>query len=198
MLQTTVNRTVDELGGHCFGCGPSNPQGLHLHFTNSFAQDTGLPQATANVTLSRMYEGAPGCVHGGIIATLLDEAMSKLNRSVDALAMTRRIEVDYLRPVPVGQNLILTANHVSRPSRSDGTPGRKLIHQSELQLPDGTVLARAHGIFIIVNPNLIQQRLAMHPIANVHAAPAEPFPSHASPVRAQREDCHHPSATSSQ
>ena len=46
------------------------------------------------------FEGHPGFLHGGIIATLLDETMSKAVRARGLTAMTRHMEVDYKRPVP--------------------------------------------------------------------------------------------------
>lgn len=91
-----------------------------------------------------MHEGPPGYIHGGIIATLMDEAMSKLNRPLNVLAMTRHMEVDYLRPAPLHQPLILIGTHLSR-------EGRKLFHSAELQLPDGTILARGKALFIAIS-----------------------------------------------
>ena len=140
---TDANPTIDERANHCFGCGPNNPQGLHLVFTT----DTSNPEAptsTAHIQLTRLHEGPPGYIHGGIVATLLDEAMSKLNRPLNVLAMTRHMEVDYLRPAPLHQPLVLISRHLSR-------EGRKLFHQAEIQHPDGTVLARAKALFIIVD-----------------------------------------------
>jgi acyl-coenzyme A thioesterase PaaI-like protein len=102
-----------------------------------------------------MHEGPPGYIHGGIVAALLDEAMSKLNRPLNVLAVTRHMEVDYLRPVPLYQPLVLVAQHHSRPTKSDGTPDRKLFHQAEIQHPDGTVLARAKGVFIALNEKIL-------------------------------------------
>jgi acyl-coenzyme A thioesterase PaaI-like protein len=151
---TPGNPTIDERANHCFGCGPANPQGLHLVFTT----DTSNPEhitATAQIQLDRMHEGPPGHIHGGIVAALLDEAMSKLNRPLNVLAMTRHMEVDYLRPAPLYQPLVLTARHLSRATRSDGTPDRKLFHQAELQRPDGTVLARSKGLFIVLDEKIL-------------------------------------------
>ena len=146
--------TIDERANHCFGCGPANPQGLHLTFTTDSSNPEAIT-ATAHLQLDRMHEGPPGHIHGGIIATLFDEAMSKLNRPLNVLAMTRHMEIDYLRPAPLYQPLVLIARHLNRPAQSDGTPGRKLLHQAELQLPDGTILARAKGLFIVIDETLL-------------------------------------------
>jgi acyl-coenzyme A thioesterase PaaI-like protein len=146
--------TIDERANHCFGCGPANPQGLHLAFTTDTTDRANIT-ATAKVQLDRMHEGPPGHIHGGIVAALLDEAMSKLNRPLNVLAMTRHMEVDYLRPAPLYQPLVLVARHLSRATKSDGTADRKLFHQAELKHPDGTILARSKGLFIVLDEKIL-------------------------------------------
>ncbi len=122
----------------CFGCGPANPGGLHLEF-----QLTEDRTAVCDAEVSRDFEGHPGYLHGGIIATLLDEAMSKAVRARGVNAMTRHMEIDYLRPVPSGSALRIEG----RVTRKEG---RK--HWSEAKILDagGTVLAQSHGLFIEV------------------------------------------------
>jgi uncharacterized protein (TIGR00369 family) len=142
-----IARTVDRRAAHCFGCGPNNPQGLHLHFDVDSTDPAHLT-ATTTVNLTRLHEGPPGYIHGGIIATLMDEAMSKLNRPLDVLAVTRHLAVDYLRPAPLGVPLALTSHHTSR-------HGRKLHHAAELRHPDGTILAQAKGLFIAIDPAML-------------------------------------------
>jgi uncharacterized protein (TIGR00369 family) len=131
-----------KLGSNCFGCGPNNPQGLHLKFTIDAAALT----ASAPVNLTTLHEGPPGYIHGGIIATLLDEAMSKLNRPLNVLAVTRSMQVDYLRPSPLNQPLTIRSNHLRR-------EGRKLYHHAELVNTEGTILAQATGLFITLDPS---------------------------------------------
>ena len=140
------NPTLDERANYCFGCGPANPQGLHLVFTTESSAEATI--ATAHLQLDRLHEGPPGYIHGGIVATLLDEAMSKLNRPLNVIAMTRHMEVDYLHPAPLFQPLVLVSRHLSR-------EGRKLFHQAELQRADGTVLARAKGVFIVIDQAML-------------------------------------------
>jgi len=124
---------------NCFGCGPANRQGLRLKFFVDEAQ-----QIVCTVRVPRRFEGPPGHVHGGVIATLLDEAMSKANRQFGVVAMTRQMEVEYLKPVPLQAPLHLTAQHVQG-------SGRK--HHCEGQISDssGMVLARAKALFIAVD-----------------------------------------------
>jgi uncharacterized protein (TIGR00369 family) len=141
------NATLDERANHCFGCGQANPRGLQLVFS---IEAGGQPTATAHFQLDQFYEGPPGYVHGGIIATLLDEAMSKLNRPLNVLAVTRHMEVDYLHPVPLGKPLTVTSRHARR-------EGRKLFHQAEIRSSHGTVLAEGKAIFIEIDRAVLER-----------------------------------------
>ena len=123
---------------HCFGCGQANPAGLKLEF--SLAPD-GAVVSAANV--SDNYEGPPGYLHGGIIATLLDEAMSKANRAQGVTAMTRQMQIEYLKPVPSGSPIRIEG----RVTRSEG---RKHWTTAQILNADGIVLAQASGLFIAV------------------------------------------------
>ena len=122
----------------CFGCGPANPGGLHLEFL--LAEDGSV---VCLPTIPDRFEGPVGYLHGGIIATLLDEAMSKSVRARGLTAMTRQMEINYLRPV-----------HSEAPIRVEGrlirSEGRK--HWSEARIIDarGHALADGKGLFIEV------------------------------------------------
>ena len=123
---------------HCFGCGQTNPVGLKLEFTKI---EEGA--VFANTSVSNHYEGPPGYLHGGIIATILDEAMSKANRSRGVTAMTRQMQVDYLLPVP-SDSAIRIEGRVSR------SEGRKHWTEARIQNTEGITLARATGLFITI------------------------------------------------
>jgi uncharacterized protein (TIGR00369 family) len=122
----------------CFGCGQANPVGLRLEFSIS-AEGA----VISNAIVSDQYEGPPGYLHGGIIAALLDEAMSKANRAQGVTAMTRQMQVEYLRPVPSGAAIRIEG----RVTRSEG---RKHWAEARIQSADGVVLAQANGLFIAV------------------------------------------------
>jgi uncharacterized protein (TIGR00369 family) len=124
----------------CFGCGPANPIGLHLDFM--LAED-GTVVCVASIPDT--FEGPRGFLHGGIIATLLDEAMSKAVRSHNLIAMTRHMEVDYRRPVP-------SCTQIRLESRVYRNEGRK--HWAEANILDdaGTALAHGKGLFVEVRP----------------------------------------------
>jgi acyl-coenzyme A thioesterase PaaI-like protein len=90
---TYDTRTIDAPVNNCFGCSPVNPVGLRLKFVIETSA-SGDVTATAPVELTRFYEGGAGYIHGGVIATLMDEAMSKLNKPLKVSAMTRRLEIE--------------------------------------------------------------------------------------------------------
>jgi uncharacterized protein (TIGR00369 family) len=124
----------------CFGCGPANPAGLHLEFL--IAPDGTVVSLPA---VSENFEGSPGYLHGGVIATLLDEAMAKAVRTLGKPAMTRNMEVDYRRPVPS-----------CVPIRIEGRVVRSELfkHWAEASIlnAQGTVLAHGKGLFVQVRP----------------------------------------------
>lgn len=122
----------------CFGCGPANQTGLKLEFM--LAQDGSVVCLT---TVPKHFDGHPGYLHGGIIATLLDEAMSKAVRARGLTAMTGRLEIDYRRPVPSGAQLRMEGRIV----RSEG---RKHWTEARILNAKDTALAQAKGIFIEV------------------------------------------------
>ena len=129
----------------CFGCGPANSSGLQLNF--AVAQDGN--SCICEFSLADRFVGPPGHAHGGIIATILDEAMSKANRLKTRklngkVALTRHIRVEYLRPVPLGQQLVVQGR-VSRMS------GRALYTSAELCNAKGLLLARGRGKFLAVD-----------------------------------------------
>ena len=124
----------------CFACGAINPTGLHLEFL--IAPDNSvvsLPSVNEN------FEGYPGYLHGGIIATLLDEAMSKAIRALGQSAMTRKMEVDYRRPVPSNVQIRIEGRIV----RSEQ---RKHWVEASILNAHGTVLAHGQGLFIQILP----------------------------------------------
>ena len=124
----------------CFACGPGNPEGMHL----KFYFDEPRRRAWCRFKLARRYQGPPGHAHGGIIATILDEAMGKVNKLRHVVALTSRMQVEYLRPVPLGETLIAEG-------RESSVRGRRHTNLAEIKNQKGEVLARGRGLFIAVD-----------------------------------------------
>ncbi len=112
--------------------------GLHLKF---FCAEDGM--VVCETSVPDTYEGPPGYVHGGIIATLLDETMSKGVRLSGVVAMTRHIEVDYKRPVPSSSPVRMRG----RVTRSDG---RKHWVEARVLNAAGEELAAGKALFIAI------------------------------------------------
>ncbi len=144
---------IKQRGNFCFGCGSQNPEGLHLHFEDGRDAAGAITATCSRIKLTRRYEGPPGHIHGGIIATLLDEAMSKLNRPLNLLAMTRSLNIEYLRPAPLETPLRLVGTHLRR-------DGRKVFHAADLMLEDGTVLAHGEGFFLVIPAEMLARAKA--------------------------------------
>ncbi len=123
----------------CFACGQDNPHGMHLKFSQEGKS------FVCNFRLSKRYTGPPGHCHGGIIATILDDAMSKLNKLRQIIAVTSKMTVEYLKPVPLHKPLRVESHEVSK-------RGRRLSHTAEIFDANGAVLARSRGTFIIIDP----------------------------------------------
>lgn len=124
----------------CFGCGEANPQGLQLEF--SIAEDG---TVVCPVSVPDRFEGHPGFLHGGIIATLLDETMSKAVRARGLTAMTAHLEVEYRRPVP-------SCTPIRVEGRILRDEGRKHFADATISDEKSTVLAYGKGVFIQVRP----------------------------------------------
>ncbi|MEU3828357.1 PaaI family thioesterase [Streptomyces sp. SID486] len=126
--------------GHCFGCGPAQPHGLHLE-----ARAGDGVTLTAEFTVQAAHQGAPGLAHGGVLATALDETLGSLNWLLRTIAVTGRLETDFVRPVPVGTTLYLEAEVTA-------VAGRKIYSTATGRIggPDGPVAVRADALFIEV------------------------------------------------
>jgi len=136
---------------HCFGCGMDNAKGLRLEFYLTEDSST-----VCFVAVPDSFEGPPGYVHGGMIATLLDEAMSKAVRACGVSAMTRSMEIDYRRPVPSGAPLRIEGRLVRSEERK---------HWTEARILDacGTVLASGTGLFVQVRASrMVRERPEDH------------------------------------
>jgi len=123
----------------CLGCGPDAPQGYHL----SVRRD-GDEGVVAEHVFEDRHSGAPGIAHGGAVATVVDDVLGFLLYVVRAPGVTRRLEVDYLKPVLVGVPYTVRG-------RLDRRDGRKVWVSCECTDPQGIVAFRATGLFVLVD-----------------------------------------------
>lgn len=86
--------------GRCFACGQGNPHGLQLRF-----ELEGEDAVRTEFIPAERFQGWQGIVHGGILATLLDEAMVNAVWLRGVRAVTGRLELSLRRPARVGERL---------------------------------------------------------------------------------------------
>jgi acyl-coenzyme A thioesterase PaaI-like protein len=137
-------------GGRCFGCGPTNADGLRIRSFRSEG-DAGLLVATWSP--SPRHEAFSGVVNGGIIGTILDchsnwTAANHLMRQRSAdrppTTVTLSYSVRLVRPTPSDQLLSLRA------WVTDSSDDRATI-EAEVRA-DGAVTATCRGTFVAVRP----------------------------------------------
>ena len=140
-IQGHDTRYVKMQKNYCFACGQNNPGGMHLRFTLDEARQT----FVCKFRLSKRYTGPPGHCHGGIIATILDDAMGKVNKLRHVIALTKEMTVEYLKPVPLHKPLLVEGSEVS-------VQGRIHINTARILNDKNEVLARSQGTFIAIDP----------------------------------------------
>ena len=126
---------------YCFGCGAANPVGLRLEFD----VDEGRRSAEATFRPRLEHQGYTGVTHGGIIATLLDEAMLKLCWELGIPAVTARLEVEIKRPAPVGEELRVRGWIVK-------DKGRAVEAEAEITNSRGEVVAAGRSTAVVTGP----------------------------------------------
>ena len=136
--QPQVPVQTDKRFSGCFGCGWNNPIGLKLNFRWDGKT------ARAEFTPTKVYQGWPDIVHGGIITTMLDEAMGHATRfSGVSDFLTAAIQVNFKRPALVGKPLVITGSII-------GNAERAIELKATVTLPDGTLVAEGKATQVIV------------------------------------------------
>lgn len=101
---TRLNALRAEAHPFCLVCSQSNPLGLGLKFT---LDDDG--SVTACFLGHPALEGFPGLLHGGVIASLLDGAMTNCLFARGLVAVTAELKVRYRHPVVIGEEITVRA-----------------------------------------------------------------------------------------
>lgn len=120
----------------CYACGLSNPIGLHLD--NFRRQGT---EAVADFQPVPDHRGTAGSLHGGIIATVLDEIMVwAAILFEDTLAVTATMELRYRRPLGLSDKLEVAGRVVDR-------SGSRLRLSGELRQGE-RAMVEATGLYV--------------------------------------------------
>jgi len=123
---------------HCFGCGPDNPLGLQL---DGFHQEA--DRVVAVFTPRPEYRGFSSVLHGGVVATALDEILAWTAILLEGvMVMTGTLNLKYRSPAPTDADLRLEGRLLER-------RGRRLRMQGTMS-DQGTTIAEAEGLFLVV------------------------------------------------
>jgi len=120
----------------CFACGRLNPSGLRLDF------EVSTDRATARYTGLQRHQGYDGTLHGGVVTALLDETMGWAIFHQGVWGVTAKLNVTFKRPVPVGEELVVTGEVLRDRGRGIETKGA--VRRSA----DGDLLAEATALFL--------------------------------------------------
>ena len=127
--------------------GLRNPVAVPLHIEKS---EDG--RAWSSFHLGALYEGPPGCVHGGVLALVLDQLLGEAGAAGGAPGMTGTLTLRYEQNTPLGD--------CSAEAWIDRVEGVKTFVVGELRRDDGETTVRAEGIFIL--PRWARDALAEH------------------------------------
>jgi acyl-coenzyme A thioesterase PaaI-like protein len=130
-------REAAPLNSACFVCGHENPAGLRLEF------QMGKKCASARWTTRAGWESFQGIIHGGVISTVMDEAMSKAIISEGYEALTAELRIRFSMKVRVDEELNVRGWVVS-------VQKRKILAEAALTTVDGTEKAHAWATFLTV------------------------------------------------
>jgi uncharacterized protein (TIGR00369 family) len=117
---------------YCFVCGEKNPYGLHLKFSLKEGK------VSAEFIPRKTFQGYKDIVHGGIISTLIDEAMVKTALLQGMPAITAEITVRFKNPLIVGEKAIVEATITKM--------NKRIIETSAVvKKTDNTLIAEGHA-----------------------------------------------------
>lgn len=125
---------------NCFACGGQNPIGMHLEI------QLGEGTARTEWVPSEDYVGWEQKLHGGILATLLDEVMAWAPSSYDSWAVTAEMQIRFRAPANPGERLVATGRVIERRRRIYRVAG-------EVRGADGRIVAEAEGRFLGAAPS---------------------------------------------
>ncbi len=119
----------------CFGCGSENEHGLGIrpHFDGA--------KVVGELDFAKRFQGGPGVVHGGAAAAFFDDLMGFVMIAHQRPAVTAKLEMNYLRPIPLGMTLRAEAWLTAQ-------EGRKMWAESVGFDTDGNTYVEARALFI--------------------------------------------------
>jgi len=115
--------------------GPHHP----MYLPAEFESDGEVTRGRVNFDL--LWEGPPGCVHGGYVAYFFDCAMGHHNMVRNIPGMTGTLTIRYRRPTPLYTDLDFEVH-------TEHASGRKILDRGVLRA-GGETVAEAEGLFVV-------------------------------------------------
>ncbi|ADO76755.1 PaaI family thioesterase [Halanaerobium praevalens] len=124
----------------CFACGPENPISLGLKF-----EEISQNRVRAEFTPTANHQGYTGIIHGGLTATLLDEAMAYVVGFKGIKAFTAELNIRFRKAIEVGKPLEIIGEYKKSKKSSIAN-----IYYTEAKIfdKDGNLKAKAEAKFI--------------------------------------------------
>ncbi len=134
----------------CFACGQKNDSGLQMVFRREG------DRIRADFQPQEHHQGFPGVLHGGIIASLLDETLGRTGALRREWLITGKLDIRYRRPAPIGESLRVWGQIIrERPGAIEAA--------GAVELSDGSVVADARGFYVRFPELVAEQALAQYP-----------------------------------
>ena len=145
MIREVENSFIDFPGNNCFACHPNNSHGLKLKF---FANDdTG--EVFTKIKPEKHFNGFPGILHGGIQCALVDEvAYWAMFDKIKKIGLTAKIDLQYLKPVPMNVELEVSAKVTT-------VKNRKVTVETYIQEENAGVCTKAEVLYFLPNKKAV-------------------------------------------
>lgn len=112
-MRKIKNPWTEKEGYDCFGCSPGNPIGVHMEFYEDGDDVVSFWKPKAH------YQGWVDTMHGGILATLVDETAGwVVFRKLQTTGVTSKLEVKYRKPVMTTEPQITVCGHIAEQRRN--------------------------------------------------------------------------------
>lgn len=135
----------------CFLCDPDNPVGPGLEF---YPSEENPGEVVCRWTPGSQYQGQGNILHGALQAGIMDEIMGWVAHRTGKPGVTSSLEVRFLKPIRVGEELEARGREVSR-------EGPKIHLEAELRNPEGLICARAQAVYHVLDQERFDQLVGM-------------------------------------
>ena len=146
-MKTTLKLLSETGYKDCFGCGSNNPHGLQMKFA------TDGEAVYSHVIVPSHLTGWNDLVHGGILSTILDEIMAwSAIYLVRKVAVTKSMQIEFMKPVFAGEELKVTGQVLSRPNEREAIM-EGLVHNNR-----GELCTRSTAVFTLFSTSVAKRK----------------------------------------